>query len=199
MTTPETDTAALLARLYDPDPAALSRLRDSLVGDAAAGRPAGRRLPHAGHPGRHAAAGRDRAGTGSGGLRHRGSRPGAGLVGGEDQPPHSAVARPPGRDRAATVGVLRRRAEGLSSCRWTSGCRPDSAAACWPTCRTSPTDTPRATRRSRRRPAARGRSGRSAARARRTRSRSSCRAIGWCGPTGRSVVTGAAPRRRSCC
>ena len=36
MTTPETDTAALLARLYDPDPAALSRLRDSLVGDAAA-------------------------------------------------------------------------------------------------------------------------------------------------------------------
>jgi methylated-DNA-[protein]-cysteine S-methyltransferase len=36
MTTPETDTAALLARLYDPDPAALSRLRDTLVGDAAA-------------------------------------------------------------------------------------------------------------------------------------------------------------------
>lgn len=36
MTTPETDTAALLARLYDPDPAALSRLRDSLVGEAAA-------------------------------------------------------------------------------------------------------------------------------------------------------------------
>lgn len=35
MTTPETDTAALLARLYDPDPEALSRLRDSLVGDAA--------------------------------------------------------------------------------------------------------------------------------------------------------------------
>ena len=36
MTTPEPDTAALLARLYDPDPAALSRLRDTLVGDAAA-------------------------------------------------------------------------------------------------------------------------------------------------------------------
>ena len=36
MTTPETDPAALLAHLYDPDPAALSRLRDSLVGDAAA-------------------------------------------------------------------------------------------------------------------------------------------------------------------
>lgn len=36
MTTPDTDTAALLARLYDPDPAALSRLRDTLVGDAAA-------------------------------------------------------------------------------------------------------------------------------------------------------------------
>ena len=34
MTTP--DSAALLARLYDPDPAALSRLRDTLVGDAAA-------------------------------------------------------------------------------------------------------------------------------------------------------------------
>lgn len=32
----QTDTAALLARLYDPDPAALSRLRDTLVGDAAA-------------------------------------------------------------------------------------------------------------------------------------------------------------------
>ena len=30
----DTDTAALLARLYDPDPAALSRLRDSLVGGA---------------------------------------------------------------------------------------------------------------------------------------------------------------------
>ncbi len=36
MTTPETDPAELLAHLYDPDPAALSRLRDSLVGDAAA-------------------------------------------------------------------------------------------------------------------------------------------------------------------
>lgn len=36
MTTPEPDAAALLARLYDPDPAALSRLRDTLVGDAAA-------------------------------------------------------------------------------------------------------------------------------------------------------------------
>ena len=36
MTRPETDTAALLAPLYDPDPAALSRLRDTLVGDATA-------------------------------------------------------------------------------------------------------------------------------------------------------------------
>ena len=35
MTMPETDAAAVLARLYDPDPAALSRLRDTLVGDAA--------------------------------------------------------------------------------------------------------------------------------------------------------------------
>lgn len=39
MTTPETDIfdtdpAALLSRLYDPDPAALSRLRDGLIGDA---------------------------------------------------------------------------------------------------------------------------------------------------------------------
>lgn len=31
----DTDTAALLARLHDPDPQALSRLRDSLIGDAA--------------------------------------------------------------------------------------------------------------------------------------------------------------------
>src|SRR6478736_6588634 len=32
----EPDVAELLARLYDPDPAALSKLRDSLVGAAAA-------------------------------------------------------------------------------------------------------------------------------------------------------------------
>ncbi|MET0965369.1 MAG: cysteine methyltransferase, partial [Nakamurella sp.] len=35
MSTPETDPADLLAALYDPDPLALSRLRDSLVGAAA--------------------------------------------------------------------------------------------------------------------------------------------------------------------
>ena len=36
MSTPETDPTAFLAALYDPDPLALSRLRDSLVGAAAA-------------------------------------------------------------------------------------------------------------------------------------------------------------------
>jgi len=35
MSTPETDPAAYLSALYDPDPLALSRLRDSLVGAAA--------------------------------------------------------------------------------------------------------------------------------------------------------------------
>jgi methylated-DNA-[protein]-cysteine S-methyltransferase len=35
MNTPETDPTASLAALYDPDPLALSRLRDSLVGAAA--------------------------------------------------------------------------------------------------------------------------------------------------------------------
>ncbi|MEP6559732.1 MAG: methylated-DNA--[protein]-cysteine S-methyltransferase [Nakamurella sp.] len=35
MSTPETDPTALFAALYDPDPLALSRLRDSLVGAAA--------------------------------------------------------------------------------------------------------------------------------------------------------------------
>ena len=36
MITPETDPASFLSALYDPDPLALSRLRDSLVGAAAA-------------------------------------------------------------------------------------------------------------------------------------------------------------------
>src|SRR6478736_139529 len=36
MTTPDMDDTELLARLYDPDPEALSRLRDSLIGSAAA-------------------------------------------------------------------------------------------------------------------------------------------------------------------
>jgi methylated-DNA-[protein]-cysteine S-methyltransferase len=36
MNIPDTDSAAFLAGLYDPDPLALSRLRDSLVGAAAA-------------------------------------------------------------------------------------------------------------------------------------------------------------------
>lgn len=35
MSTPDTDPATFLAGLYDPDPVALSRLRDSLVGAAA--------------------------------------------------------------------------------------------------------------------------------------------------------------------
>ncbi len=36
MTKPDMDDTELLARLYDPDPEALSRLRDSLIGSAAA-------------------------------------------------------------------------------------------------------------------------------------------------------------------
>jgi len=36
MTEPDLDVAEMLARLYDPDPEALSRLRDSLIGSAAA-------------------------------------------------------------------------------------------------------------------------------------------------------------------
>ena len=114
--------ADLLARLYDPDPAALSRLRDSLVGAAAAAglldiayrtldTPVGTLLLAA-----------HRAGPGPGGLRPRGSRPGAGGAGREDQPAHPAVAGAGWTASPVNCPSTSPAAEESSTCRWTSGC-----------------------------------------------------------------------------
>ena len=140
----------------------------------------GHRLPHPGYAGRDVAAGRHRRGPDPGGVRPRGPRRRAGVAGREGQPADHAGARPAGPGGPRAGRSTSPAAGGPSTCRWTSGCPADSGAACWPTCRRSATGTPRAMRRSRPPPAARGRSGRSARRAPPIRCRWSCRATGWC-------------------
>ena len=94
----------------------------------------------------HAAARRHPAGPGPGRLRQRRPRPGAGRARRPDQPadperPAAARRRGP-RDRR----VLHRRRGAASTCRWTSGWPPGSAAPCSATCPPSATATPPATR-----------------------------------------------------
>ncbi len=101
-------------------------------------------------------------------------------------PSRAASAR---RRRHPVGRVLRAVAAERSTYRSISNWRTDSAGRCSPTCVTSPTARRPATRCSPPRPAARTPCGRSEARARTTRSRSSCHATASCAATDRSAST----------
>ena len=86
-----------------------------------------------------------------------------------------------------------------STCRWTGGCLPGSAARCWATCPRSATGTPPATPPSPSWRGTRKRSARSAPPARPTRCRWWCRVTAWSAPTAAWAATSAAPTPSAPC